>query len=224
MKRNFLTGLVIILPIALTPIIVMLIVNLLTQPFLGFTEKILHHILMMKSSGPLISSQEAIKIWSKIVILISLFLLILLLGLFARWFLFKYFVRLGDKVIHRIPIVNKLYKTVKEVIEVMFTPQEKTFKQVVMVAFPNASVFCVGFLSREAPPEMSIPSKQDLVSVFLPTTPNPTTGYLLQFPREDVIFIDMSIEDALKFVVSCGMVAQDVKDEDPITAEPKIKS
>lgn len=213
MKRNFLTGLVIILPIALTIIIVMLIVDLLTQPFLGFTEKILHHVLMMKSSNPLISSQEAIKIWSKIIILVSLFLIILLLGLFARWFLFKYFIKLGDKIIHRIPIINKLYKTVKEVIEVMFTPQEKTFKQVVMVAFPNPSTLCVGFLSREAPPEFNNPSQQDLVSVFLPTTPNPTTGYLLQFPKNEIIYLDMSIEEALKFIVSCGMVAHDVDAE-----------
>ncbi len=207
MKKNFLTGLVIILPVGLTVIIVLLIIDLLTQPFLGFAEKILHQSPLMSVSNPIISSDEALKIWSKAVILVAIFLVVLMLGLFARWFIFKYLVKIGDKIIHRIPIINKLYKTVKEVINVMFTPQGKAFKQVVMVAFPNANTRCVGFLSRESPTVFNKPTNQELVSVFLPTTPNPTTGYLLQFPIDEVIHIDMSIEDALKFIVSCGMVS-----------------
>ncbi|MCH9632980.1 MAG: hypothetical protein S4CHLAM6_13290 [Chlamydiae bacterium] len=215
MKRNFLTGLVIVLPIALTIIIVMLIVDLLTQPFLGFAEKLLLKTPLMNTSNPLISSNEAIKIWSQSLILVGIFLIILILGLFARWFLFNYFVKLGDKIIHRIPIINKLYKTVKEVINVMFTPQGKAFKQVVMVAFPNSSTLCVGFLSRESPPVFNNPTKQNLVSVFLPTTPNPTTGYLLQFPIKEVTPIEMSVEDALKFIVSCGMVTEKINQIGP---------
>ena len=208
MKRNFLTGLVIILPIALTIFILLLIVDLLTMPFLGFAERILHHTPLMNASSPILSSDGAIKLWSQITILVGIFLIILLLGLFARWFLFNYFIKLGDKIIHRIPIINKLYKTVKEVINVIFTPQGKTFKQVVMVAFPNPAILCVGFLSRESPSKFNEPTNQNLVSVFLPTTPNPTTGYLLQFPKSEVIHVDMSVEDALKFIVSCGMVTE----------------
>lgn len=208
MKRNFLTGLVIILPAALTIIIMLLIIDLLTQPFLGFAERLLYHSPLMNAHSPIINSDEALKIWSKILILVSIFLIILLLGLFARWFLFKYLIKIGDKIIHRIPIINKLYKTVKEVINVMFAPQEKAFKQVVMVAFPNPNTQCLGFLSRESPNVFNKPTNQDMVSVFLPTTPNPTTGYLLQFPKEEVTHLDMAIEDALKFIVSCGMVAE----------------
>ena len=76
-----------------------------------------------------------------------------------------------------------------------------------MVNFPNPETHCVGFLSKESPKEFNEPTQQDLVAVFLPTTPNPTTGYLLQFPKSEVTHIDMSIEDALKFIVSCGMVS-----------------
>ncbi len=207
MKRNFLTGLVIILPMALTFIIILLVVDLLTQPFLGFTESLLQNSPLLNRSNPIISSHQAIKIWSQIIILAALFLLILLLGLFARWFLFRLLVKWGDQIIHRIPIINKLYKTVKEVINVIFASQDKAFKQVVMVSFPNPSTFCVGFLSKESPQVFNQPTKHDLIAVFVPTTPNPTTGYLLQFPKKDVVHLDMSIEEALKFIVSCGMVS-----------------
>lgn len=221
MKRNFLTGLVIVLPIALTLIIVMLIVDLLTQPFLGFTERLILKTPLMNIASPLISSTGAVKAWSQFLILVGIFLIVLILGLFARWFIFNYFIKLGDKIIHRIPIINKLYKTVKEVINVMFTPQEKAFKQVVMVAFPNANTLCVGFLSRGSPPEFNNPTKQDLVAVFLPTTPNPTTGYLLQFPKSEVTPIEMTVEDALKFIVSCGMVTEKTTNTSNKPKQPK---
>jgi uncharacterized membrane protein len=207
MKRNFLTGLVIVLPIALTFIILMLFIDILTQPFLALTEKFLQHVPIFKSSNPMLSSGHALKIWSQGFILLALFAVIILLGLFARLFLFKIFIRLGDKLIHRIPIINKLYKTFKEVIEVIFATKDRAFKQVVMVHFPNPYTRCIGFLSKESPEVFNNPTKQDLISVFLPTTPNPTTGYLLQFPQSEVTHIDMTIEDALKFIVSCGIIS-----------------
>ena len=174
---------------------------------LAFAENVMLHIPIFKSSNTFLSSDQAIKVASQIFILITLFVVIMLLGFFARLFLFKFFFKCGDMIIHRIPIINKLYKTFKEVIEVIFASKEKTFKQVVMVNFPNANTLCIGFLSRESPPIFNQRTKQDLISVFLPTTPNPTTGYLLQFPKEEVKHIDMAIEDALKFIVSCGIIS-----------------
>lgn len=207
MRRNFLTGLVILIPIAVTLIVVTLLVDLLTQPFLQAVEQFIHQKCLLGQSVPFVSSPKALKIWSQIFILISLFGTIYLLGLFARWFIFKTLIKLGDKIIHRIPIVNKLYKTVKEVIKVILTSDTKTFKQVVMVAFPNPNVFSIGFLSRDVPKDFNKKTSKELISVFIPTTPNPTTGYLLQFPVDEIKDIDMTIEEALKFIVSCGMVS-----------------
>lgn len=209
MKRNFLTGLVIILPIALTLVIVTLIIDLLTQPFLAFTQRLLENSPIAHISSPMISSEEAIKIWSQVFILIAIFLMILLLGFFAKLVLFKYLVKFGDSLIQRIPIINKLYKTVKEVTNVIFTSNDKAFKQVVLVDFPNPHVKSIGFLSRDVPESFNKTSGDILVSVFIPTTPNPTTGYLVQFPKKEVTYIDMPIEDALKFIVSCGIVNGD---------------
>lgn len=207
MKKNFLTGLVILIPIALTFIIVLLIVDLLTQPFMGGMEHLLSNAALFNKNLPLFSSEQALRVWSRIFILISLFAFILLLGIFARWFLFKTLVNLGDMIIHRIPIINKLYKTIKEVIKVIFTTDSKTFKQVVMVPFPNQNTFCLGLLSRDSPTIYNEPAKKELTAVFIPTTPNPTTGYLLQYPKEDIKNLNMTVEEALKFIVSCGMVS-----------------
>ncbi len=206
MKRNFLTGMIILLPIAVTFIVVLLIIDLLTEPFLEFTERALSGLPFFKTNIAFLTSPKALDFWSRIFILLVLFFIILLLGLFARWFFFKSLIRLGDQVIHKIPVINKLYKTVKEVINVIFTDQTKAFKQVVMVPFPNPDVFSVGFLSRESP---SYPAREGkpLTSVFIPTTPNPTTGYLIQFHTEEIIALDMTVEEALKYVVSCGMIS-----------------
>ncbi len=220
MKRNFLTGLVILLPLGLTLIIVSFIVNLLTDPFLDIAQRLLEATPLVHGNYPFFSSERAVHVWSQILVLIALFGSILLLGLFGRWLLFKGLVKLGDKVIHRIPFISKLYKTLKEVTNVFFTSTEKAFKQVVMVNFPNSSVYCLGFLGREVPLTFTENTKKDLVSIFLPTTPNPTTGYLLQFKKSEVMYLDMSIEDALKFIVSCGMVTS-ANPNDPLDPPSK---
>ena len=206
MKKNFLTGLVILVPFALTILIVLLIVDLLTQPFVGAVQGFLNQSSIFHRNLPLFSSEYAIRAWSRILILVMLFASILLLGLFARWFLFNMLMSVGDKIIHRIPIINKIYKTLKEVTKVIFTSDNRAFKQVVMIPFPNSDTFCLGLLSRDSPSHYNKPTQKELVAVFIPTTPNPTTGYLLQYAKEDIKHLDMTVEDALKFIVSCGMV------------------
>ncbi len=207
MKKNFLTGIVILIPIAFTIIIVLLIVDLLTQPFMGIMEHALNQSTIFQRNLPLFNSEHALRVWSRIAILISLFVSILLLGLFARWFIFKTLVNLGDKIIHRIPIINKLYKTLKEVSKVIFSSDSKAFKEVVMVPFPNKHAFCLGLLSRDSPAIYNKHTKKTLTAVFIPTTPNPTTGYLLQYPKDEITSINMTVEEAFKFIVSCGMVS-----------------
>lgn len=207
MKRNFLTGLVILIPIAFTFIIVLLIIDILTQPFMGLMEPLLSKVRLFHTSIPLFSSEQALRAWSRITILICLFGTIMLLGIFARWFVFNTLMNLGDKVIHRIPIINKLYKTIKEVIKVIFTSDTKTFKQVVMIHFPNPNTYAIGLLSRDAPELHNESTKTELTAIFLPTTPNPTTGYLILYPKKEVMHIHMTVEEAIKFIVSCGMAS-----------------
>lgn len=206
MKKHFLTGLAILLPVVITIAIVLFLINLLTAPFVGIVSSLLaaFHII---NTGFLGLSPEQLLIYSaKLLILILLFFMTVGLGILARWFLMSSLLKIGDQIIRRIPLVNTVYKTTKEIINTLFSSDQNSFKQVVIVPFPHADSFVLGLIARNAPDVCSSAVNEDLVSVFIPTTPNPTTGFLLMFKRKDLVLIDMTAEDAIKYIVSCGVI------------------
>ncbi len=204
MKRYFITGLVILLPLAVTVAVVVFIIDLLTKPFMGMMTQLLTHF-----SGPystLLRSDTVIRYTSQILILILLFLCTVLLGMVTRWFFVHALLRVGDSLLSRIPLVNTVYKTSQEIIRTLFSSTKSSFKQVVMVPFPHKETYMMGLIAGDSPKSCSDQMKEELVSVLVPTTPNPTTGFLMMFKRSDLIYIDMKTEDAIKYVVSCGVV------------------
>lgn len=206
MRKYFLTGLAILLPLILTIWIVIFVVNLFTQPFLGIMEGLLATQEWAQNLYQWPGAQRALRILSQLFVLVFLFLFTVGLGAITRWFFFKSILKLSDKVLHRVPFVNKVYKTTQDIFRTIFHPQTKSFKQVVMVPFPLDGVYSLGLVSGESPHICKAGAKSDLISVFVPTTPNPTSGYLLMFPREKVLFVDMKVEDAVKFIISCGVI------------------
>jgi uncharacterized membrane protein len=211
MKKYFITGLVTLLPLTLTLLIVVFIVNFLTKPFMGFVVKVLSETKIKQIHTYILSSDQVVKYGSQILILISIFLLTLLLGIFARWFLFKAFIRLSDAILHKIPLINKVYKTTQDIVKTLFVTDKNSFKQVVMAPFPREGMFSLGLVSRSSPATCKNATKKELISVFIPTTPNPTTGFLLMFEKKDLIFLEMKTEDALKYIVSCGVIVPEDK-------------
>lgn len=205
MKKYFITGLVILLPLTLTVLIVTFVVNFLTKPFMGFVAKVLSETQIQQLHPQLL------KYGSRIIILIGLFLFTMLLGIFARWFIFKALIKTSDKILHKIPLVNKVYKTTQDIVKTLFITDKNSFKQVVMAPFPYVGLYSIGFVSRKAPDTCCETVKKDLISVFVPTTPNPTTGFLLLFKKEDLIFLEMKTEEALKYIVSCGVIVPQKK-------------
>ena len=206
MKKYFVTGLIILLPLTVTIAIIIFIVNFLTKPFIGFVMKYLAETKIKDLGFFILSQEQVIKYGSQIIILIALFFLTLLLGYIARWFFVKTLISISDKILHKIPIVNKVYKTTQEIIKTLFVTDKKSFKKVVLVPFPKSNTYGIGLVSRESPKTCSKIQKKDLVSVFIPTTPNPTSGFLLMFEKKDLIFLDMKTEEAIKYIVSCGVV------------------
>jgi uncharacterized membrane protein len=206
MKKYFITGLAILLPLTVTIAIITFIVNFLTKPFMGFVVKFLSHSKIKDVSVLFFSSEQVIKIGSQILILVSLLLITILLGYITRWFFIKSLLNLSDKILHRIPIVNKVYKTTQEIIKTLFVTDKNSFKQVVLVPFPSDKTYSLGFVSRKAPKACNDIKNEELTSVFIPTTPNPTTGFLLMFKKKDLIFLKMKPEDAVKYIVSCGVI------------------
>jgi len=206
MKKYFITGLVTLLPLTVTIAVVVFIVNLLTKPFIGMVTNLLAHTKISKFGFLFLSPEQLIRYLSQFLILISLFLLILALGFVARLFLFNALVKLGDKIIKKIPLVNKVYKTSQEIVQSLFITEKESFKQVVLAPFPLKEAYALGLVSKKSPKTCRDKLKSDLISVFIPTTPNPTTGYLLMFDKKDLIFLKMKTEEAIKYVVSCGMI------------------
>ncbi|NGX31627.1 MAG: hypothetical protein K940chlam8_01003 [Chlamydiae bacterium] len=206
MKKYFLTGLVILLPLAVTVAIVIFIVNFLTEPFIGAFVNFLSRIQWNGKELSSVLSMQLIYRTSQIIILILIFVFILILGMVARWFFFRSLIKFSDSILHKIPLVNKIYKTSQEIINTFFKSDSKSFKRVVLVPFPKEDVYCLGLVSRDAPQMLEDAVKEKLISVFVPTTPNPTSGFILMFKEEDVIDLDIKTEEALKFIVSCGVI------------------
>jgi len=206
LKAYFITGLVILLPLAVTLMIVAFIVNFLTEPFMGAISALIKHFHIADNGLLFLSSEQVIRYLSKFLILILLFALTMIIGMITRSFFIRTAFSIGDKILHKIPLVNTVYKTTKDIIKTVFVSDKNSFKQVVMVPFPRADVYALGLIARDSPEACSHSVGSQLVSVLIPTTPNPTTGFLLMFKREDLIFLDMKPEEAIKYIVSCGVI------------------
>jgi uncharacterized membrane protein len=197
-KKYFISGLAFLLPIAITLAILNFVIEILTKPFHSLFFQLLNQI------G--ISDNTILLQASRIFILMLLFVLTLVVGALVRWFITRKVIRLGEYIISHIPLINKVYKASQDVIHTLIASPTSSFKQVVMVPFPNENSFCLGLLVKEGPKECQTSSGQELLSVFVPTTPNPTTGFILMFTKEQVRFTDITVEDALKYIISCGMI------------------
>lgn len=208
MKKYFITGLVILLPVTLTLVVVSFIFNLLTTPFLGISQAILNHYNLLDQGFLFLSAEQLLTFLSQALTLVLLFFITVFLGIVARWFFVHYIIHFWEYIIHRIPLVSTIYKACQDVIKTIFTSQTSAFKQVVMVRFPNAETFTIGLVTRDSLPGLDIDqiSGSNLVAVFVPTTPNPTSGFLAIYRREDIVPLDMKVEDAFKYVISCGLI------------------
>ncbi len=212
MKQHFITGLALLLPLALTFLIVGFLLNLLTGPFIGIVQPLLFQIGFFQNGFWIFTSEQIVRTVSQILVLIVLFGLTVVLGYFARWVLFHYFIRFAEALVHRIPFINTIYKTSQDVIKTIFTSDTRSFKQVVLLPFPHASSYAVGLITRE---NFEGNTLKERVAVFVPTTPNPTSGFLMMVKRSDVIYLDMKIEEALKYIISCGVILGEFKHMNP---------
>ena len=206
MKKYFLTGLIILLPVTLTFVVVAFLFNLLTEPFLGITHLLFTRYNILNKGFGFLTAHQVQMIVSQILILVVLISFTILLGFFARWFFVHYLLKLWEYIVHRIPFVCSIYKACKDVIKTVFGSKTNAFKQVVMVPFPSPETKTIGLLTRDSFKGIEKLVGEELVVVFVPTTPNPTSGFLTIFKKKDIIPLDMPIEDAFKYVISCGVI------------------
>ncbi|MFS8563169.1 MAG: DUF502 domain-containing protein [Rhabdochlamydiaceae bacterium] len=211
LKNYFMTGLAILLPVVITILTLQFIVNFLTEPFVGMITPLLKHFHIDHYGTAYFPPDKLLLYSSKACILVLLFIFTIFIGIVTRWFLVRMTLNLWDRILNKIPVIKTIYKTTQDIIKTLFSPDEHSFQQVVLVPFPKEHIYALALISSTSPASCSQKVGAKLISVLIPTTPNPTAGFLLMYKEEDLIYIDMKPEEAIKYIVSCGMIAPDLK-------------
>lgn len=137
---------------------------------------------------------------------VTLIALFLLTGMLARNVIGRTLIRWSDQMLTRIPLMNRIYIAVQQISQALLSEKRAAFQRAVLIEYPRKGLYCIGFLTSNVPKELEEKLHTKAVSVFVPTTPNPTSGFLLLVPREEIVLLDMNIEEALKLVISGGTV------------------
>lgn len=199
MKKYLITGFVILLPLVLTLIVMNFLFNFFTAPFL----KLIEPYFIQHTSLPM----AVVVFISRLLSLVLLCMVIFVLGIIARWFFVRHVLSLTQTILTRIPFIRSVYKVSRDVFAALFsTDGKKAFQYPVMMPFAQKPTYSLGFQAGDVPQECQRVIPEKLVSVFIPTAPHPLSGFLLLAPAKDVYRLDMSNEDAFKYLVSCGMI------------------
>jgi uncharacterized membrane protein len=148
---------------------------------------------------------------------------ITLLGFLAANLVGRTLVQFGERILGRVPMISTIYRAIKQIFETVVHQSAQSFKQVGLIQYPRKGLWSIVLISTEAKGEVAERvDSESVLSVFLPTTPNPTSGYLLFVPRSDIIILDMSIEDAAKMIVSAGLVSPEYQKKTQALAEEAL--
>ena len=200
-RANFFAGLAIVLPAVVSIAVVVWLFGTVAN----FTDTLLFFVpdeWSHKNGG----AGPMHWYWSLAALLLAV-LLISLVGSLARYYLGKKLIELVDLVLLRVPLLNKIYGTIKQVNAAFSAGNKSSFKQVVLVEFPRAGQYSLGFITGDQTQEVQVGTKEKVVSIFVPTTPNPTSGFLVLVPEKDVTRLDMPVGDGIKFIISLGSIS-----------------
>lgn len=141
--------------------------------------------------------------------IVTLILLIIFTGMVARNYLGRKVVNFGDRIVARIPLINRIYGATKQISQAFLSSKREVFKKAVLFEYPRKGIYSIGFYTQDTRGIVQDCLDEDMISVFLPSTPNPTTGYLLFVPKSDIIELDFSIEEAMKLIISGGAIVSE---------------
>ncbi len=139
--------------------------------------------------------------------LIVVITFLILVGWFAKNFFGRLLIRISEYVVGRMPVIRNIYGAIKQIIETIMASQSQAFRDVVMLEYPRKGVWSIGFVTGGSKGEVQRVTSDETVNVFVPTTPNPTSGYLLFVPKKELHFLDMTVEEGVKLVVSAGIIS-----------------
>lgn len=198
LRASFLTGLIVIAPIGLT--------IWLLWTLMGWVDGFVLPLVPAR-----FNPEQYVGINLRGVGVIFFLLFTIVIGWIAKGLIGRSLLRWAESLVDRTPVVRSIYSGIKQIAETVFAQSERSFEKACLIEYPRKGIWAIGFISTDAKGEISrrIPVDENLVSIFLPTTPNPTSGFLLFVPRSDVIELNMTIEESAKLVISAGLVYPD---------------
>lgn len=227
LRASFLTGLVVIAPVGLTIWLIWTVIGWVDGFVLPLVPDAWQpEALVNRWMGiPRFINREPNPDWIRVNIrgvgVVVFFVFTIIIGWAAKGLIGRSLIRFAESLVERTPVVRSIYSGIKQISETVFAQSERNFEKACLIQYPRKGIWAIGFISTDAKGEVlrRADTGGPLMSVFVPTTPNPTSGFLLFFPKEDVIELEMSIEDAAKLVISAGLVYPNA--EDP-TVPPAI--
>lgn len=207
MRSNFLAGLIIVAPIGLTLWLMWTVVGWVDAwvwplvPRAFHPEELINHYFRAEDAARISVNVRGIGVF------IFLFFTIIV-GWIGKGLLGRSFLRFGESLVERMPVVRSIYNGVKQIAETVFSQRDTSFDKACLIEYPRKGIWAIAFVSTAAKGEINakLSDGEEVVTVFLPTTPNPTSGFLLFLPRSDIKELDMTVEDAAKLVISAGLV------------------
>ncbi|WP_299612493.1 DUF502 domain-containing protein [uncultured Tateyamaria sp.] len=230
LRASFLTGLVVIAPVGLTIWLIWTVIGWIDGfvwplvPSAWQPDSIVNYWLnnprFIEQNETLIANPDWITVNVRGVGVIVFLLFTIFTGWIAKGYIGRSLIRYAESLVERTPVVRSIYSGIKQISETIFAQSERSFEKACLIEYPRKGIWAIGFISTTAKGEVTERAGNTgaLFSIFVPTTPNPTSGFLLFFPAEDVIELDMSVEDAAKLVISAGLVYPNGKDP---TTPPK---
>jgi uncharacterized membrane protein len=202
MKKYLITGLLVWIPLAITLWVLEAIVTTMDQTLL------------------LLPPEWQPKVYIPGLGVLLTVVVVLLTGLFVSNLLGQKLLRIWEGILKRIPVVNSIYGGVKQVSDTLFSPGGQAFRKALLVQYPRQGSWTIAFMTGQPGGDVATHLTDDYVSVYVPTTPNPTSGFFLMMPRADTVELDMSVDEALKYVISMGVVAPPTRHL-PVKQDPK---
>jgi len=209
MKKNLLSGLIILLPLAITFWIIKFLIHTLTTPFEQFTDALLEKLNLFANGFLFFSEAQTITILAKIFIIVFLCVVVLIIGLICRTTLSHYFFHLFDRLLRSLPILNTVYGACKDFTDMLFRKDAQSFQKVVLVPYPSEDHKMIGFVTGKMAKPFIENKEQEILSVIVPFTPNISHTMMLFYQENQVTYLDMTVQEAFKFILSCGALVPD---------------
>ncbi|MBY4892131.1 DUF502 domain-containing protein [Rhodobacteraceae bacterium N5(2021)] len=205
LRSNFLTGLIVIAPIGITIWLIWTLTGWIDSWVLPFIPD-------AYNPSMLINEWTGIQINIRGIGVVTFLIFTMIVGWIAKGLIGRSMIRWAESLVLSIPLIRSLYSGLKQIAETILQQGQQNFDKACLVEYPRKGIWAIAFISTSAKGEIAVRAPEAMVSVFLPTTPNPTSGFLLFVPVKDTIVLDMSVEDAAKLIISAGLVYPNGKD------------